>query len=238
MIRIWRRFNSRAFVANLDRVVWRQPSDGLSYLASCPVIMTSSWRHQLSVFNFNLKLVEVTSSWRHHNSWRWRYKQKIFVRPENEFTRNFNEICLFGRLDTARFSWDMGLWVFGFRLTIQNTGNWHVSNAFDLLSVFISFPLYSITLGLGTLKKRPAPVFWVFRIVYSIAPINIFQHYHAWFCLKEGTFKAAAPKNEVQLQNLTERGNEQITRPPGGRWENCIIVENKHLDVKTVLDCA
>ena len=27
-----------------------------------------------------------------------------------------------------------------FWLTIQNTGNWHVSNAFDLLSVFISFP--------------------------------------------------------------------------------------------------
>jgi hypothetical protein len=26
-----------------------------------------------------------------------------------------------------------------FWLTIQNTGNWHVSNAFDLLSVFISF---------------------------------------------------------------------------------------------------
>jgi len=24
---------------------------------------------------------------------------------------------------------------------IQNTGNWHVSNAFGLLSVFISFPL-------------------------------------------------------------------------------------------------
>jgi hypothetical protein len=28
-----------------------------------------------------------------------------------------------------------------FWLTIQNTANWHVSNAFDLLSVFISFPL-------------------------------------------------------------------------------------------------
>jgi hypothetical protein len=206
MIRIWRRSNSRALVAHLDHVVWRQPSDGLSYLASCPVIMTPSWRHRLSVFNFNLKLAEVTSSWRHHNSWRWRYKQKIFARPENELTRKFNEICLFGRLDTARSSWDMGLG-------------------------------YSITLGLGTLKKRPAPVFWVFRFVYSIAPINIFQHYHAWFCLKEGIFKAATPENEVQLQNFTERGNEQIP-PPGGRWENCIIVENKHLDVKTVLDCA
>ena len=31
--------------------------------------------------------------------------------------------------------------VFGFRLTIQNTANRHVSNAFDLLGVFISFPL-------------------------------------------------------------------------------------------------
>jgi hypothetical protein len=28
-----------------------------------------------------------------------------------------------------------------FWLTIHNTANWHVSNAFDLLSVFISFPL-------------------------------------------------------------------------------------------------
>ena len=31
--------------------------------------------------------------------------------------------------------------VFGFRLTIQNTANRHVSNAFDLIAVFISFPL-------------------------------------------------------------------------------------------------
>jgi hypothetical protein len=30
--------------------------------------------------------------------------------------------------------------VFGFRLTIQNTTNRHVSNAFDLIAVFISFP--------------------------------------------------------------------------------------------------
>jgi hypothetical protein len=30
--------------------------------------------------------------------------------------------------------------VFGFRLTIQNTANRHVSNAFDLIAVFISFP--------------------------------------------------------------------------------------------------
>jgi hypothetical protein len=28
---------------------------------------------------------------------------------------------------------------FGFRLTIQNTANRHVSNAFDLIAVFISF---------------------------------------------------------------------------------------------------
>jgi hypothetical protein len=28
-----------------------------------------------------------------------------------------------------------------FWLTIQNTANWHVSNAFGLLSLFISFPL-------------------------------------------------------------------------------------------------
>jgi hypothetical protein len=30
--------------------------------------------------------------------------------------------------------------VFGFRLTIQNITNRHVSNAFDLIAVFISFP--------------------------------------------------------------------------------------------------
>jgi hypothetical protein len=35
----------------------------------------------------------------------------------------------------------VGFSVFGFRLTIQNTANRHVSNAFDLLGVFISFPL-------------------------------------------------------------------------------------------------
>jgi hypothetical protein len=36
---------------------------------------------------------------------------------------------------------DDALFFGNFWLTIQNTGNWHVSNAFDLLSVFISFPL-------------------------------------------------------------------------------------------------
>jgi hypothetical protein len=30
--------------------------------------------------------------------------------------------------------------VFGFRLAIQKTTNRHVSNAFDLIAVFISFP--------------------------------------------------------------------------------------------------
>ena len=34
----------------------------------------------------------------------------------------------------------IALSVFGFRLTIQNTANRHVSNAFDLIAVFISFP--------------------------------------------------------------------------------------------------
>ena len=45
--------------------------------------------------------------------------------------------------------------VFGFRLTIQNTANWHVSNAFDLLSVFISFPLARCAP-----HPIPPPLFW------------------------------------------------------------------------------
>jgi hypothetical protein len=31
-----------------------------------------------SISNLNLKRVEVTSSWFHHESWRWRWKPKIF----------------------------------------------------------------------------------------------------------------------------------------------------------------
>ena len=79
---------------------------------------------------------------------------------------------------------------------------------------------YSITLGLGTTKKWPVPVFWVFIFVYSIALFRFFHDYNAWFCLNKGTFEAAAPKNEVQVRNFTERGNEQIT--PQGRWEKCM----------------
>jgi hypothetical protein len=38
-------------------------------------------------------------------------------------------------------SWpDFSTTSFGFRLTIKNTANRHVSNAFDLIAVFISFP--------------------------------------------------------------------------------------------------
>jgi hypothetical protein len=42
-----------------------------------------------------------------------------------------------------------------FWLTIQNTANWHVSNAFDLLSVFISFPLARCAP-----YPTPPPFFW------------------------------------------------------------------------------
>jgi hypothetical protein len=38
---------------------------------------------------------------------------------------------------------DLALYFFGFRLTIQNTANRHVSNAFDLIAVFISFPWHA-----------------------------------------------------------------------------------------------
>ena len=43
-----------------------------------------------------------------------------------------------------------------FWFTIQNTGNWHVSNAFDLLSVFISFPLARAA---GRSHPTPPPLF-------------------------------------------------------------------------------
>ena len=37
---------------------------------------------------------------------------------------------------------------------------------------------YSITLGLGPKKRRPAPVvFWVFRCVYSIALLRFVHNY-------------------------------------------------------------
>ena len=36
-----------------------------------------------------------------------------------------------------------------FWLTIQNTGNWHVSNAFGLLAAFISFPLVRAAAAAG-----------------------------------------------------------------------------------------
>jgi hypothetical protein len=44
-------------------------------------------------------------------------------------------------------SYALTFWYFW--LAIQNTGNWHVSNAFDLLSVFISF-----SAAFQTLKKN------------------------------------------------------------------------------------
>ena len=45
------------------------------------------------------------------------------------------------------------LWYFW--LTIQNTANRHVGNAFDLLGVFISFPLARCAP-----PPHPAPLFW------------------------------------------------------------------------------
>jgi hypothetical protein len=39
-----------------------------------------------------------------------------------------------------------------FWLTIQNTANWHVSNALDLLSVFTSFPLVNAEAGEANLS--------------------------------------------------------------------------------------
>jgi hypothetical protein len=58
-----------------------------------------------------------------------------------------------------------------FWLTIHNTANWHVSNAFDLLSVFISFPLARAAAAAAVAAAdfcccccapppHPAPLFW------------------------------------------------------------------------------
>ena len=57
-----------------------------------------------------------------------------------------------------------------FWLTIQNTGNRHVSNAFDLLSVFISFPLARAVAAVAAAdfccccccapRPHPAPFCW------------------------------------------------------------------------------
>ena len=48
--------------------------------------------------------------WRHHNvevpSWRWRWTQKINLRPENESAWSFCFIWPLGRLHTTRSTWD------------------------------------------------------------------------------------------------------------------------------------
>jgi hypothetical protein len=61
------------------------------------------------------------------------------------------------------------LYLLYFWLAIQNTANWHVSNAFDLLSVLISFPLarccccgscgFLLLLLLRAPPPHPAPLF-------------------------------------------------------------------------------
>jgi hypothetical protein len=61
---------------------------------------------------------------------------------------------------------------------------------------------YSTTLGLGTKKKRPAPVFLVFRFVYSIAPLRFFHHYQARFSSKKGHTKPQLPKMRSKYENL------------------------------------
>ena len=60
--------------------------------------------------------------------------------------------------------------VFGFRLTIQNTTNRHVSNAFDLLAVFISFPWRA---GTESMAIRPR-IAWFLLFFLEFAS-NSFQ---------------------------------------------------------------
>ena len=79
--------NSKALVAHIDRVVWRQPSDDLSYLATVNMVCRSQkyfWSPS-STSTWRLK------KWRHHDvigvevhSWSWRWTPKNNLRPENE----------------------------------------------------------------------------------------------------------------------------------------------------------
>jgi hypothetical protein len=61
-VQIWRRSNSKALVAHQDRVVWSQSIGELVYTAYLNAVCRFQKKKELSLFIFNLKLVEVTLS--------------------------------------------------------------------------------------------------------------------------------------------------------------------------------
>ena len=74
--------NSKALVAHIDRVVWRQPSDDLSYLATVKLV----YRSQKYFWSPSSTSTWRLMKWRHHDvidvevhswSWRWTPKKKI-----------------------------------------------------------------------------------------------------------------------------------------------------------------
>jgi len=65
-----------------------------------------------------------------------------------------------------------------FWLGIQNTANRHVSNAFDLIGVFISFPLVRA----AARRPTPAPLFGVGK--YQKKKIAFSVGVGAWTCLR------------------------------------------------------
>ena len=83
--RIRRRSICKSIVAHFDRVVSRQPSDGLSYLASLNTVFRSQKYFWDLSSTSNWSLIR----WRHHDvevpSWRWRWAQKkIWDRKMNK----------------------------------------------------------------------------------------------------------------------------------------------------------
>ena len=101
--------NSKAFVAHIDRVVWRQPSDDLSYLATANMVSRSRKYFWSPSSTSTWRLMK----WRHHDvidvevhNWSWRWTPKNNSRPENELTRRFHDIWPLDRLHTTRSCWD------------------------------------------------------------------------------------------------------------------------------------
>ena len=101
--------NSKALVAHIDRVVWRQPSDDLSYLATVNMVCRSQKYFWSPSSTSTWRLMK----WRHHDvidvevhSWSWRWTPKKKLRPENEYARRFYDIWPLDRLYTTRSCWD------------------------------------------------------------------------------------------------------------------------------------
>ena len=85
MAKVQLNINSKALVAHIDRVVWRQPSDDLSYLATVNMVCRSQKYFWSPSSTSTWRLMK----WRHHDvidvevhSWSWRWTPKNNLRPE------------------------------------------------------------------------------------------------------------------------------------------------------------